>query len=70
MTTSNAFTLLMLPPQTALTRTWANRLQDSVPGMRIVAAEDAETAADAIATADSAFGTLPPALRADLPPQL
>jgi phosphoglycerate dehydrogenase-like enzyme len=61
---SNEFTFLMLPPQTGLTRQWARRLAGSVPGMRLVQAEDAETAAAAIATADAAFGTLPPALLA------
>jgi phosphoglycerate dehydrogenase-like enzyme len=61
---SNAFTFLMLPPQTELTREWAGRLANSVPGMKLVLAEDMETAAAAIATADAAFGTLPPALLA------
>ncbi|HET6307309.1 MAG TPA: D-2-hydroxyacid dehydrogenase [Rhodopila sp.] len=61
---SNKFTLLMLPPQTDLTRQWARRLAESVPDMRLVLAEDAETAAAAIATADAAFGTLPPQLLA------
>jgi phosphoglycerate dehydrogenase-like enzyme len=56
---SNAFTLLMLPPQTGLTRAWAKRLADSVAGVNIVLAEDRETAAAAIVTADAAFGTLP-----------
>jgi hypothetical protein len=55
---TNAFTFLMLPPQTDLTRAWARRLSDSVPGMKLVLAEDAETAAAAIVTADAAFGTL------------
>jgi phosphoglycerate dehydrogenase-like enzyme len=61
---TNAFTFLMLPPQTDLTRAWARRLSDSVPGMKLVLAEDAETAAAAIVTADAAFGTLPAALLA------
>jgi len=61
---TNAFTFLMLPPQTDLTRNWARRLSDSVPGMRLVVAEDADTAAAAIITADAAFGTLPAALLA------
>lgn len=64
MTESNAFTLLMLPPQTALTRQWAQRLSDTVSGMRLIAAEDAAEAAVAITTADAAFGTLPPELLA------
>ena len=61
---SNAFTLLMLPPQTALTREWANRLRNTVPGMQLVIADTMEAAADAIAGADAAFGTLPPELLA------
>lgn len=61
---TNAFTLLMLPPQTALTREWAARLDGSVAGMRVVVAEDMEAAAAAIGTADAAFGTLPAALLA------
>jgi phosphoglycerate dehydrogenase-like enzyme len=60
----NEFTFLMLPPQTDLTRAWARRLSDSVPGMKLVLAEDRETAAAAIVTADAAFGTLPPDLLA------
>jgi phosphoglycerate dehydrogenase-like enzyme len=59
MTETNAFTFLMLPPQTALTRQWAKQLSDSVAGMQLIVAEDTATAASAIATADAAFGTLP-----------
>ena len=61
---TNAFTFLMLPPQTALTRHWARRLGESVPDMRLVVAEDEAAAAAAIETADAAFGTLGPALLA------
>jgi phosphoglycerate dehydrogenase-like enzyme len=64
MTGSNAFTFLMLPPQTDLTRSWARRLADAVPGLKIVVAEDAAAAATAIGHADAAFGTLPPSLLA------
>ena len=64
MTDTNAFTLLMLPPQTVLTRQWANRLSETVPGLRLIVAEDAVEAAAAITTADAAFGTLPPDLLA------
>jgi phosphoglycerate dehydrogenase-like enzyme len=56
---TNQFTFLMLPPQRDLTREWAKRLADSVPGLNIVVAEDKEAAAAAIATADAAYGTLP-----------
>ncbi len=64
MTSTNAFTFLMLPPQSELTRTWAARLSDAVPGVKIVVAEDLDTAAEAIVNADAAFGTLPAALLA------
>lgn len=56
---SNEFTFLMLPPQTDLTRQWARRLSDTVPGMKLIVAEDLEAAATAIVTAEAAFGTLP-----------
>jgi phosphoglycerate dehydrogenase-like enzyme len=59
MPDTNAFTFLMLPPQTDLTRQWAKRLTETVPGMTLVLAEDSETAARTIATADAAYGTLP-----------
>ena len=62
MSDSNAFTFRMLPPQTGLTREWASRLHGSVPGMKVIVAEDERTAAAALVTADAAFGTLPPAL--------
>jgi phosphoglycerate dehydrogenase-like enzyme len=61
---TNAFTFLMLPPQTDLTRQWAKRLAETVLGMNLIVAEDAETAASAIVAADAAFGTLPPELLA------
>ena len=64
MSDTNAFTFLMLPPQSALTRDWARRLSDSVPGVKLVVAEDTASATAAIATADAAFGTLPAALLA------
>jgi phosphoglycerate dehydrogenase-like enzyme len=56
---TNQFTFLMLPPQTPITRAWAKRLADNVPGMTLVLAEDRETASAAIEAADAAFGTLP-----------
>ena len=61
---TNAFTFLMLPPQNDVTRQWAGRLADTVPGMRLIVAEDTETAAAAIVTAEAAFGTLPAAMLA------
>jgi phosphoglycerate dehydrogenase-like enzyme len=62
MTDTNAITFLMLPPQTVRTREWAKRLSSGVPGMQIVVAEDVQSAAATIETADAAFGTLPPEL--------
>jgi phosphoglycerate dehydrogenase-like enzyme len=64
MSNSNQFTFLMLPPQTALTRSWALRLAQTDSGINIVIAETMQQAAEAIAGADAAFGTLPPALLA------
>jgi phosphoglycerate dehydrogenase-like enzyme len=55
-------TLLMLPPQTATTREWASRLAADVPGLSVVAAEDLDEAAKAIANAEAAFGTIPASL--------
>jgi phosphoglycerate dehydrogenase-like enzyme len=55
-------TLVMLPPQTDVTREWAARLGAAVPELSVtVAADDAE-AARVIAEADAAFGTLTPEL--------
>ncbi|HEY4040851.1 MAG TPA: D-2-hydroxyacid dehydrogenase [Rhodopila sp.] len=56
---TNEFTFLMLPPQSETTRQWAGQLSDRVPGMKLIVAEDAPTAAAAIVSADAAFGTLP-----------
>ncbi|MBS0643177.1 MAG: D-2-hydroxyacid dehydrogenase [Acetobacteraceae bacterium] len=61
---TNQFTFLMLPPQSETTRTWAKRLADGVPGMKLIIAEDPDTAVAAIETADACFGTLPPELLA------
>src|SRR5260370_19826227 len=48
----------MLPPQTDTTRGWAKRLAEEVPEVRVVLAEDADTAAREIADAEAAFGGL------------
>lgn len=61
---SNAFTFLMLPPQTALTRAWGRRIAESVSGLNVIVAEDMDAAERAIGTADAAYGTLPPDLLA------
>jgi phosphoglycerate dehydrogenase-like enzyme len=61
---SNAFTFLMLPPQSPLYRGWAKRLADTVPGVNVVVAETPAEAEAAIASADAAFGTMPAGLLA------
>jgi phosphoglycerate dehydrogenase-like enzyme len=52
----------MLPPQSATTREWADRLGAALPDLSIVVAEDLEQAAKAIGGVEAAFGTLPPGL--------
>jgi phosphoglycerate dehydrogenase-like enzyme len=59
MPTPNTFKFVMLPPQTAVTRDWAQRLAREAPEVRVVVAEDAATAAREIADAEAAFGHLP-----------
>jgi phosphoglycerate dehydrogenase-like enzyme len=56
------FTLLMLPPQTETTRAWARDLAASVPQAHVVVAESEAEAAAVIATAEAAYGVLPPHL--------
>ena len=53
---------LMLPPQSSKTREWAARLAAALPELEVVPAEDRARAEQAIATADAAFGTIPPEL--------
>ena len=55
-------TFLMLPPQTPITREWAKRLAAAQPNVSVIVAENEAEAAAAIASADAAFGTVPPAL--------
>ncbi|HEV2336403.1 MAG TPA: D-2-hydroxyacid dehydrogenase [Stellaceae bacterium] len=55
---------LMLPPQSDLTREWARRLGEAVPGLDIIAPETVEGAEQAIGMAEGAFGRIPPALLA------
>ena len=57
-----ATTLLMLPPQTPITREWAKRLAAAQPNVSVIVAENETEAAGAIAHADAAFGTVSPAL--------
>ena len=58
MVSRNSFKFVMLPPQTDTTRGWAKRLAEAVPEVRVVLAEDADTAAREIADAEAAFGWL------------
>ena len=58
MVSSNSFKFVMLPPQTGTTRAWAKRLAETVPEVRVVVAEDADTAAREIVDAEAAFGWL------------
>ena len=53
---------LMLPPQNDKTREWGARLAAELPELEVIVAEDMARAERAIATAESAFGTIPPAL--------
>ena len=53
---------LMLPPQNPTSRAWGARLAAAVPELEVIVAEDAAQAEQAIATAEAAFGTIPPAL--------
>jgi phosphoglycerate dehydrogenase-like enzyme len=55
-------TFLMLPPQAERTREWARRLAAANPELEIIAPETMEGAEQAIAMADGAYGTIPPAL--------
>jgi phosphoglycerate dehydrogenase-like enzyme len=57
-----AFTFVMLPPQSDITRDWAQRLRQALPDVTLVVAEDAAQADAAMADADAAFGTLSPDL--------
>ena len=56
-----SFTLVMLPPQTEVTRAWAKRVAAQSPGVNVVVAETVEQATREIADAEAAYGTLPPA---------
>ena len=53
---------LMLPPQNDKTRELGARLAEALPELDVIVAEDITRAEQAIATAETAFGTLPPAL--------
>ena len=62
--TNRGFKIVMLPPQSAITRGWAARLAGEVSAAEVVVAEDMAAAEAAIADADAVFGTLTPALLA------
>jgi phosphoglycerate dehydrogenase-like enzyme len=55
---------LMLPPQSEKNRAWAARLKTALPALDVVVTETEAEAARALAGAEAAFGTLPPALLA------
>lgn len=57
-----SFTFLMLPPQSALTREWGNRLSAILPEARVVVADDEAEAASVIDQAEAAYGVLPATL--------
>src|SRR5690242_16383657 len=52
----------MLPPQNDTTREWGRRLAAALPELKVVVAENHTHAAQVIAHADAAFGTIPPDL--------
>ncbi len=58
------FTFLMLPPQSETTRAWGKRLGQALPQVRVVVAESEAEADSAIASAEAAYGVLPPPLLA------
>lgn len=57
-----ATTLLMLPPQTPVTRAWSARLATVLPELSLVVAEAETDATRAVGDAEAAFGTMPDAL--------
>jgi phosphoglycerate dehydrogenase-like enzyme len=58
MSGANTFKFVMLPPQTDVTREWGRNLGDAMPEVRVVIAEDQETAEREIVDAEAAFGWL------------
>ena len=64
MSGANTFKFVMLPPQTDVTREWGRKLGDTMPEVRVVIAEDQETAEREIVDAEAAFGWLPKELLA------
>src|SRR5690349_12978358 len=64
MSGANTFKFVMLPPQSDVTREWGRQLGDAMPEVRVVIAEDQETAEREIVDAEAAFGWLPKELLA------
>src|SRR5437764_1256409 len=58
---------LMLPPQSDKTREWGARLAAALPELKVVIAENHTQAAQVIARAEAAFGTIPPDLLRQAP---
>jgi len=54
-----SFKLLLLPPQSDTTRLWVARLQDALPDLHLVVAEDAAQVEHEITDTDATYGTLP-----------
>ncbi|MEU7863235.1 D-2-hydroxyacid dehydrogenase [Nonomuraea sp. NPDC049141] len=57
-------TLVLLPPHDPATESWPDRLGQAVPELVVRRPRTREEAADALAEADAAYGTLPPDLLA------
>jgi phosphoglycerate dehydrogenase-like enzyme len=55
-------TLVLLPPHSDVTAAWPQRLAAEVPGLRVLRPDTPELAAEALRTADAAYGALPPDL--------
>ncbi len=52
-------TLVLLPPHSDVTAAWPQRLAAEVPGLRVLRPDTPELAAEALRTADAAYGALP-----------
>jgi phosphoglycerate dehydrogenase-like enzyme len=59
MSGANTFKFVMLPPQSDVTREWGRNLSEAMPEVRVVVAENQETAEREIVDAEAAFGKLP-----------
>ena len=52
--------LVMFPPQSDVTRSWAAQIRTHVPGLTVLVAEAPDEARRVAPDADAAFGTIPP----------